>query len=69
MVETTGKQVTVRFDLRDAVGALRGSWTYTLLPWEQRLYQLRDLAPGLVLEDGTLVVEILDSEGRLVVAG
>lgn len=69
MVEVTGMQTVAQLRLHDAAGVQIATRTYTLLPYEQLLVNLNDLAPGARVTGGRIDATVLSETGGVIFAG
>jgi hypothetical protein len=69
MVEVTGVLTVVQVRLLDAAGVQIATRTYTLLPYEQLLVSITDLAPEGRVTGGRIDATVLSETGAVIFAG
>ena len=69
MVEVSGEEASVQVRLRGSAGGELAIKTYRLLPYEQLLVNVNDLAPGMTIDNAQIQATILSDGGRVILAG
>ncbi len=69
LVEVSGGSASVQLSLRDAAGGEIVTKTYPLLPYEQMLVSMTDLAPGRTVEGAQMQATVTSDTGRVIFAG